>query len=195
MVIERLIDTTEKTHNKNGNNHHHPCISIDNFLESTEQIKKERDFLRDCLLSIMVNSPRQKLPHRYARLALVKSLSYVHQNAIKVLQLSKNASITYSDAFGRRAREKARKDYCQAIENKIPLEITTRTVVNYDIGALEYAIKWILSDSNICLFSWGTQSITAGDTTVSNFPSCARKKLPKQMYVDYVQAKRERETN
>ena len=71
------------------------------------------------------------------------------------------------------------------------MEVRKRTVSNYDIGALEYAIKWILSDSNICLFSWGTRSITAGDTTVSNFPSCARKKLPKQMYVDYVQAKKE----
>ena len=168
MVIERLIDKMDRPHNKNGNTHHHPCVSIENFLESNEQVQKERDLLRDCLLSIMVNSPRQKLPHRYARLALVKSLSCVHQNAIKFIQLSNsNECITHSDAFGRKAREKARKDYCQAIQNKIPLEVRKRTVSNYDIGSLEYAIKWILSDSNICLFSWGTRSVTAGDTTCS----------------------------
>ena len=195
MVIEKLIDRTEiikdSTHSKNVNIHHHPCVSIDKFLESTGQVQKERDSLRDCLLSIMVNSPRHTLPHRYARLALVRSLSIVHQNAIKIKKLSDNNEVLLlSNAFGRKSREHANKDYHQAIEDKIPLEIAKRSLLRYDIGALEYAIKSILSDSNICLFSWGTRSITVGNTRVDNFPSCARKKLPKQMYIDYVQAKK-----
>ena len=96
MVIERLIKTTEnigRTHTKDGNKHRHPSFSINNFRESTEQVKKERDSLRDCLLSMMVNSPRHTQPHRYSRLALVRSLSFVHQNAIKVKKLSKNNEI------------------------------------------------------------------------------------------------------
>ena len=46
MVIERLIDRTkiiDSTHSKNSNSHYLPCISIDNFLESTGRVKRERN--------------------------------------------------------------------------------------------------------------------------------------------------------
>ena len=143
MVIEKLIDRTEiikdSTHSKNVNIHHHPCVSIDKFLESTGQVQKERDSLRDCLLSIMVNSPRHTPPHRYARLALVRSLSIVHQNAIKIKKLSDNNEVLLlSNAFGRKSREHANKDYHQAIEDKIPLEIAKRSLLRYDIAYVLY---------------------------------------------------------
>ena len=138
--------------------------------------------MQDSLLSIAINSHPYKLPHRYARLALVRNLSKQHLDPIKCCtknEVEEKMKVTKRFLFGRKARSTANKEFLQLVSNKKLLVERNCSVLQYDTDALKFAIKCILADENICLFSWGSRKITVGNTVIENFPNCPRKKLLK----------------
>ena len=74
---------------------------------------------------------------------------------------------------------------CQLLDEGVEVMPKKRTIVRYDKGMVENAVKFIASPSNVAILSWGTKALVV-DEKKYFIPALSRKRNKARIYQSYV---------